>query len=194
MNETYEVEVKLPVTDGEAMKQKILQAGGVPLNTDLQIDSYYDHPCRSFSETDESVRVRRRTLTEDSLIKESGHSPVELTYKGPKIDKKTKTRIEYTIDLEDHESINKILLSTGFKLVANITKTREFFDIGGITASLDDVTDVGLYIELELIADGEDVMKEARNKIMTLVKDLGLDERDMVRESYLELYLNYSSQ
>ncbi|TFG29394.1 class IV adenylate cyclase [Candidatus Thorarchaeota archaeon] len=192
MKEPYEVEVKLPVTDKEAMKQKIIQAGGVPLNSDLQIDTYYDHPCRSFSKTDESIRIRHRTLTEGSPLNESEHAPIELTYKGPKVDKKTKTRIEYTVGLEekDHASITKILSSTGFRFVAIITKTREFFDIGGIVASLDDVNDVGLYIELELIAKGEDGMKAAREQILELVKNLGLDENTMVRESYLELYLN----
>jgi adenylate cyclase class 2 len=194
VEETYEVEVKFPVTDMDAMKQKIIQAGGVPLNTDLQIDSYYDHPCRSFADTDESIRIRRRALTKDSITKESGHAPVEFTYKGPKVDKKTKTRVEYTLDLQakDHESITKILFSTGFRFAAIITKTREFFDVDGISASLDDVVDIGLFIELELIADGKDGMKLARERILKLARDLGLDEKDMVRDSYLEIYLRKS--
>jgi len=195
MKTPYEVEIKLSVSDKEVMKQKIIQAGGVPLNTDLQIDIYYDHPCRSFSETDESIRIRRRALTKDSSTKETEHAPVELTYKGPKVDKKTKTRIEYTVGLEEenYEIINKILISTGFRFVATITKIREFFDISGITASLDDVTDVGLFIELELIADGDDRMKEARERILKLVKTLGFDEKDTIRESYLDLYLTNTS-
>jgi adenylate cyclase class 2 len=195
MKKPYEVEIKLPIADKETMKQKIIQAGGVPLSTDLQIDIYYDHPCRSFSETDESIRIRRRNLTKDSLTQDSEHAPVELTYKGPKVDKKTKTRIEYTVDLEEknYENVTKILISTGFRFVATITKIREFFEISGITASLDDVTDVGLFIELELIADGDDRMREARERILKLVKTLGLAEKDTIRESYLELYLTNTS-
>ena len=195
MEEPYEVEVKLPVTDKEAMKQTILQAGGVKLNSEFQVDSYFDHPCRSFSETDESVRLRHRSRTEGPTITESGHAPVELTYKGPKIDKKTKTRIEYTVHLEDEgmESMFQILKNTGFKHVANIIKHREFFDIDGITVSLDGVIDVGYYIEFELMADGKEVMIAARERILKSVKTLGLDENDMVRESYLELYLKNTS-
>lgn len=195
MNEPYEVEVKLPLTDTEAMKQTILQAGGVALNSEFQVDIYYNHPCRSFSETDESVRMRHRTRTEGPTITESGHAPAELTYKGPKIDKKTKTRIEYTVNLneEDMESMAQILLNTGFKHVAKVVKHREFFDIDGITASLDDVTDVGFFIEFELMADGKEGMKEARNRILKLVSDFGLDEKDLVRDSYLELYQEKTS-
>lgn len=193
MEELYEVEVKLPLPDKEAMKETILQVGGIEMNSELQVDDYYDHPCRSFSETDEAVRVRHRTPSEGQPLSESGDALVELTYKGPKIDAKTKTRIEYTTDVHDSEAISQILLNTGFKLVGRIMKHREIFDIEGITVSLDIVTDVGKYIEFELIADGEEAMKAARSRILELVRTLGLNENDMVRDSYLELYFGDTS-
>jgi adenylate cyclase class 2 len=192
LKETYEVEVKLPVANKDAIRKSIIEAGGVELNTENQIDAYYDHPCRSFSETDESVRIRTRRRIRGPSITESGHAPIEITYKGPKVDKKTKTRTEYTVNLSDDafEPMSQILENTGFKHVANIVKDREFFDIDGITASLDVVTDVGCYIEFELIAEGRDSMKQARERILDLIRSLGLDDKNSVRESYLELYLN----
>lgn len=189
MEDIYEVEVKLPITSMESIEEIILQAGGVRLNSETQSDIYFDHPCRSFSVTDESVRLRQRTPLGDSSLSDSGYAPIELTYKGPKIDKKTKTRIEYTADLGSIEPITAILENTGFKRVATIIKQRTFFDIDGITASIDDVIGVGQYIELELIAEGEDSMNAARERILSLLKTMGLDEDDLVRESYLELYL-----
>jgi len=191
LEESYEVEVKLPIADKEAMNKTIIQAGGVALSCESQVDIYYDHPCRSFSDTDESVRVRHRTRTEEPSITVLGQAPVELTYKGPKIDKTTQTRIEYTVylDEKDSESMAQILLNTGFKRVTKIVKQRELFEIEGISISLDVVTDVGCYIEFELMAKGEDEMKNARNRILKLVRHLGLDEKDMVQVSYLELYL-----
>ena len=193
MEEPYEVEVKLPVASMESIEETIIQAGGVRLNSETQSDIYFDHPCRSFSVTDESIRLRHRTPLGDSILSDSGYAPIELTYKGPKIDKKTKTRIEYTADLGSIEPITAILENTGFKRVATITKRRVFFDIDGITASIDDVDDVGRYIELELIADGKDSMNTARERILSLLKTMGLDENDLVRESYLELYLERTS-
>ncbi len=193
MEEPYEVEVKLPVASMESIEETIIQAGGVRLNSETQSDIYFDHPCRSFSVTDESIRLRHRTPLGDSILSDSGYAPIELTYKGPKIDKKTKTRIEYTADLGSIEPITAILENTGFKRVATITKRRVFFDIDGITVSIDDVDDVGQYIELELIADGKDSMNSAREQILSLLKTMGLDENLMVRESYLELYLERTS-
>ena len=193
MDEPYEVEVKLPIANIESIEGIILQAGGVRLNSEIQSDIYFDHPCRSFSVTDESIRLRHRTPLGDSTLSDSDYAPIELTYKGPKIDKKTKTRIEYTADLGSIEPITAILIHTGFKRVATITKRRVFFDIDGITASIDDVVDVGQYIELELIADGKDSMNTARERILSLLKTMGLDENLLVRESYLELYLERAS-
>jgi adenylate cyclase class 2 len=195
LEESYEVEVKLPITDKEAMKKTIIQAGGVALGSESQVDIYYDHPCRSFSKTDESVRVRHRTRFEGTTITESEPVPIELTYKGPKVDKTTQTRIEYTVCLDEKEmeSMAQILLNTSFKHVATVAKHRELFDIRGITATLDVVTDIGCFIEFELMADGKKEMTIARNRILELVKDLGLNEKDMMRVSYLELYLENSS-
>lgn len=193
MEEPYEVEVKLPITNIESIEEIILQAGGVRLNSEIQSDIYFDHPCRSFSVTDESIRLRHRTPLGDSTLSDSGYSPIELTYKGPKIDKKTKTRIEYTADLGSIEPITAILTHTGFKRVATITKRRVFFDIDGITVSIDDVTDVGQFIELELIADGKERMNTARDRILSLLKTMGLDENLLVQDSYLELYLERAS-
>ena len=193
MEETYEVEVKLPISDKDAMKKAIINSGGIQQNIEFQVDDYYDHPCRSFSKTDEAFRIRHRTVSMGQSLSETDDVLIELTYKGPKIDDKTKTRIEYTVELHDSEAISQILVHTGFKLVGRITKHREIFDIEGITASLDDVTDVGNYIEFELIANGKDEMKKSRDRILKLAKTLGLNEKNMVRDSYLELYFQGTS-
>lgn len=187
----YEVEVKFPLSDKDSMKEKIRREGGVALNSEYQMDTYYDHPCRTFFVTDESIRVRHRKRTKGQTATESGHTSVELTYKGPKIDTTTKTRLEHSVNLEEKEldSIKQILLNTGFKHVGEIIKHRDFYDIKGITVSIDTVTDVGSFIEFELIAESNEDMEVAKKRILDLVKQLGLDANDSIRTSYLELYL-----
>jgi adenylate cyclase class 2 len=85
--------------------------------------------------------------------------------------------------------VTVILDRIGFKQVATIKKRRVFFDIDGTTASIDDIEGLGLFLELERIADSEDSMRSERTRILSLVERLGLDPQEMVRESYLELYL-----
>ncbi|MHA2351577.1 MAG: class IV adenylate cyclase [Candidatus Thorarchaeota archaeon] len=189
MSESFEVEVKVPITDSEVMKQKLLKSGAKMMNSEVQIDTYFDHPCRKFLETDEAVRVRtRRPLAELKL--DTSHSPNELTYKGPKIDKTTKTRLEYSVGINDADSLSSILESLSFTPVATITKKRTFFDLRDITISIDDVEQVGLFLELESIAYDRVEMESAKATIFELLDELGIDSKQSVRESYLEIYMD----
>ena len=189
MSESFEVEVKVPITDAEVMKQKLHNIGAKTLNSEIQIDNYFDHPCRSFEESDEAIRVRTRRPIDDRELDPS-HALNELTYKGPKIDKKTKTRLEYSVAVDDTETLSSILESIGFKAVATVTKKRTFYDFRGITISIDDVEQVGLFLELESIAHQKDEMESAKKAIFELLVELGIDPEQSVRESYLWLYLD----
>jgi adenylate cyclase class 2 len=187
--ESYEVEVKVPIDDEKGIMRTLLNAGGTQLNSEIQSDTYFDHPCRSFSQTDEAIRIRVREPADNHPLISSKHSSIELTYKGPKIDKTTKTRVEYTSGISDVKATTSILHHIGFKHVATIKKHRTFFELDGITVSIDNVEGVGTFIELEIIADSKKEMQHARDRILSLVRSLSLDPTRMVRESYLELYL-----
>ena len=51
MGDTYEVEVKIAIGSYEEMEKRILHVGAEKINREVQIDSYYDHPCRTFQDT-----------------------------------------------------------------------------------------------------------------------------------------------
>ena len=187
MGKTYEVEVKIPIDDEDRLIQELKQAKAKRLRSEKESDIYFDHPCRSFSTTDEAVRLRR-VYPDDTTDSVSIPVPAELTYKGPKVDKKTKTRLEYSSTVGDADAIVSFLQQTGFKHVGNITKQRIFYQLDDINISIDDVVDVGLFVEFELIAHSNEEMVHARERILALIVNLGLDPKKTVRESYLELY------
>jgi len=193
MLESFEVEVKVPITDSEEMKQKLLDSGANQLTREVQVDMYFDHPCRTFHETDEAVRVRTRRPLDDAEL-DLSHALNELTYKGPKIDQKTKTRLEYSVDINDVNAITAILENLGFKSVATISKKRTFYNLREITISIDDVEHVGLFLELESIAHEKSELESAKTTIFNLLDELGIDSGQSVRESYLELYLDRKKQ
>jgi len=183
MRETYEVEVKIPIDDSENVIKRILENRGKELNAETQSDIYFDHPCRSFAETDESVRVRQRIPSDGTK------GLAEITYKGPKVDRTTKTRLEYTSEVNDIDATLSILEHTGFTHVAKITKHRVFYVVDDITISVDEVEQVGLYIEFELLAESNSDLERSRERIFELINQLGLDSSNTIRASYLELFL-----
>ncbi len=184
-----EVEVKVPLTDLHALGKLLQSRGSRILSSETQYDEYYDHPCKSFKETDEAVRLRRRVPsgTRRSTKGESGQI-LELTYKGPRVDSKSKSRVEVSLVVDDSESAKLFLERLGFKYVTTIIKRRVFYKVGDAIASLDDVEGVGLFLEIErIVASGGEVEK-TRDELLRLISSLGLDPSASIRDSYLELY------
>ena len=178
----FEVEQKHRVRDLRTLEERLAERGaqiGPPV---LQADQYFAHPGRDFSKTDEALRIR--TVGDRSFV----------TYKGPKLDATTKTRreIELPVDSSDSSGAKfaELLKALGFKLVMVVRKRRRAFHISAagrqVEGALDEVDGVGMYVELELMAD-ESSLDEARNVISTLATELDLGPSE--RRSYLEMML-----
>ena len=176
-----EVEVKAKIDNFEDIKVKLNQINAGKTKTEEQIDRYFNSPVKDFAETDEALRIRE-TITEDS------HN-LFITYKGPKIDKKSKTREEVEMKIEDSDKCSRIFENLGFKEVRTVKKNREYFKLENFEISLDDVEGLEPYMEIEIaLEDGTDYNK-AQDKIFDLFKELGITD-GFERTSYLELLEN----
>jgi adenylate cyclase class 2 len=179
---SYEVEQKYRVRQMVALRTR-LEAMGAEFHPGKdQVDRYFAHPSRDFAATDEAFRLRR-----DGTVN-------RITYKGPRLDTATKTRREIELSLpvgQDYlEEFSQLLRALGFQSVTEVKKHRTSCDIAWrervVEVSLDEVTDVGSFVELELVSD-EGQIEEAQQIIGSLAAELDLDET--VRRSYLELLL-----
>lgn len=176
----YEVEQKFPVADFSAVEAKLSAAGAIVSAPQEEVDTYYAHPSRDFGETDEALRIRRVG------------SASRMTYKGPKVDTTTKTRREIELPLAGEPELvgewPNLLEALGFSPVGKVRKLRRKATVPWqgreVLATLDDVEDVGTFVELELVAD-ESGLQSARDCIASLAEALGLRESE--RRSYLEL-------
>ncbi|MFX1264252.1 MAG: class IV adenylate cyclase, partial [Promethearchaeota archaeon] len=156
MNETvFEVEVKAPIGDLESVRNALERIGAQQLNSEAQADAYYDHPCRAFHETDEALRLRRRLSYSQRLSDDVDQSrPMyELTYKGPKVDPLSKTRIELSVGVIDAIAAKSLLGHLGFRYVGEVVKKRVFYSLGDLTLSLDEVEGLGDFLEIEQVVD-----------------------------------------
>jgi adenylate cyclase, class 2 len=180
---SYEVERKYRIDDLSALIDRVGELGGKFGQAELQVDTYYSHPCRDFANTDEALRIRR--VGDKAFI----------TYKGPKVDQHSKTRREIELELVgdvkgvlDHAALLEAL---GFRTVAKVTKKRRTAEITwqnhDVEVALDDVDQVGRFVELETTAD-DTGLDAARDCLATLADKL--DVQDSERRSYLELLLS----
>ena len=170
-----EVEVKAYAKDLDKIEAKIRSMGAEPTWEGEQVDTYYNHPERDFAKTDEALRIR----------KEKDRN--SLTYKGPKVDKLSKTREEIQFSMEDPEAAGKVLVKLGFSEVGVVKKHRKKFKLGELKISLDRVEGLGDFVEVEALDTNisEQDVSKTRDRIIVIMDELGLEKRE--RTSYLEL-------
>ncbi|WP_254809958.1 class IV adenylate cyclase [Natronosalvus amylolyticus] len=176
----YEVELKVEAVL-ETVRRQLEVEGATKQGTVTQEDTYYDAPHRSFSETDEALRIRRE------LTDETAESRV--TYKGPLLDNESKTRAEHETGVEDGETMDDVLCALGFEPVATVYKERERYALEGYTVTLDAVDDVGEYVEIEAETESMEEIESVRMGAKRVLERLDLDPETQLRTSYLELLL-----
>ncbi len=190
----YEVEVKVPA-DHEAVRRRLRELDAEHLGTVRQEDTYYDAPHRNFVATDEALRVREETRMGEGTAGDGADEPGDgatvhrLTYKGPKVDEASKTRAEHETDVGDPAAVDAALQALGFDPAAAVRKERERYALEGYTVTLDEVEDLGQFVEVEREAPGAEI-EAVRDGAVDLLETLGLDAEVGVRTSYLGLLLD----
>jgi adenylate cyclase class 2 len=175
----WEVEQKFALADSAAVL-RLEELGAVFLPAEQQADEYFNHPARDFGSTDEAFRLRR--AGQQNLV----------TYKGPKVDRTTKTRQEIELSLPEGDAtidqFRVLFLALGFRAAGTVFKSRAAAALAwqgfAVHVALDEVQHLGSFIELEIAAD-DDELDNARAALQSLSQRLGLTRSE--RRSYLEL-------
>lgn len=165
------IEVEVKARAPEDMAERIAALGAAFLAVENHRDLYFNSPKRDFQASDEALRIR---------IKEEG---ARLTYKGPRLDNITKSRLERTVKIDDPQQMEQILYALGFVLFSQVRKRRSKYSYEGVVLALDEVEGLGRFVEVE--AEGEGDYEEQRQKVLSILGRLGLHES--IRCSYLEL-------
>jgi adenylate cyclase class 2 len=180
----YEVELKVQAAH-EPLRQRLADLGADHIDSRQQTDTYYDAPHRSFAETDEALRIRREQPAD-------GDETTKITYKGPLVEAESKTREEHETAVESETALEGIVSGLGFEPAATVEKNREFYALDGYTITLDHVTDLGEFVEIEREAT-ESEIETVREGAVDLLSELGLDPSQQIRTSYLGLLLGAES-
>lgn len=165
----FEVKALVPPDRLEAVRAALGEASAIEEHADL----YFQHPCRDLVATDEAVRLSRRG------------GKADLTYKGPKLDSRTKARREVVVPLAGEAEARAFLEATGFRLAAEVRKRRHHHRLAGWEVALDEVPGLGWFVELERqVPEGADTAQAERDA-MALLAAWGLASTE--RRSYLEM-------
>lgn len=175
-----EVEVKARVYDQKLVERSVIALGASPIGIEAQADTYYSAPYRDFAKTDEALRIR---VQDNKCF---------LTYKGAKMDSISKTRKEYEVEVNDADNMGNILSSLNFTPVATIVKKRKKYRLGDFIISLDQVRNLGDFMEVEVSIRDSMSYEDKVESIFGLFEKLGISRDDSIRKSYLEMILERS--
>ncbi|PKL37185.1 MAG: class IV adenylate cyclase [Spirochaetae bacterium HGW-Spirochaetae-1] len=167
-----EIEIKSPCDGHEKIMARLADMGALLTTTRTEEDLYFNHPARDFRETDEALRIRR--IDADSIV----------TYKGPKLSGRAKTRLEVETAVESFQSMRDILEHLGFVSSGSVLKERKIYHLKDVEVCLDSVQGLGTFVELEKM--GED-RERIEDELFGLAARLGLESFE--RRSYLEMVL-----
>lgn len=177
-----EVELKYPVPSLESIRGEFLNLGAIKGQTIVQSDEYLNDPLRDFAKLDLALRIRH---SDDEVV---------LTFKGPNLDETAKIRQETEIPLADQnaaDQIKQVFLGIGFRSLEKVVKRREQLDLNwqdrDINICLDEVNELGGFVELELVVDIESAVPEAKSTLLNLAELVGLT--GPIRTSYLAMLL-----
>ena len=117
-----------------------------------------------------------------------------LTYKGPRQEDVCQSREEIQTGVEDPQATALLLERLGFTPLLTVKKTRRHYHSDAVTACLDAVEGLGPFLELEMLTAQESQQREAGEQLITLLEKMELDQKDLTRQSYLELLLEKQTQ
>ena len=176
-----EVEVKAKINGFKEMEEKLENIGAVKSKTEFQEDIYFASPIVDFAKTDEALRIR--TTDNNTFI----------TYKGPKLNDKAKTRKEVEMTIESAEKARDIFTEIGFREARTVRKNRQYYTYENFEISLDDVEGLSPYMEIEIALDDSQDYSDAQDRIFELFEKLGVTD-GFERTSYMELLENLNTE
>ena len=136
-----EIEAKVRVASFLELRRRLMDLGADRLGISLERNDLYDLPGRDLAER--GCRLRLRT------VRRGGEGAPVLTFKGPKLGGRFKSRHELEIGVSDKATAQRLLEAMGYRPYFSFEKRRESWRLGGWNIELDQVPLLGRFVEVE---------------------------------------------
>jgi len=166
-----EVEAKFRLADPDAMRRALDAAGAQASETVLEHNTYYDRPDGSLRRADCGLRLRTAEGPD-------GTTRTTMTYKGPRRTGELKVRPEAEVLVDGLAAAEELLAGLGFVPTMAFQKRRRNFQLGDAVVSLDELPELGFFLEIE--APDAGAVQAAR-------RVLGLANAPTVTDTYVAL-------
>ncbi|MBC8470195.1 MAG: class IV adenylate cyclase [Planctomycetes bacterium] len=165
-----EIETKLKVDSLSEVEHKLGELGAKFMAEQLQTDYFFDDVNATLTKADRCLRLRKQIVEESESC--------FLTYKGAKEKSNLKRRQEIESEINDADSVYKLLLALGYEQVLIVEKKRCLWQLGNCEVALDRLPLLGDFVEIE--GPNEEEITNVQN-------NLGLNGLPHISKSYASL-------
>ncbi len=138
-----ELECKIRVASLGDTRGMLQETGAEYVGRVLETNRLFDHRDGSLSRSGCSLRVR-------SVVVLDGDGPTAtLTYKGPRLDSTFKRRQEIEVPIGDAHAATEVLHALGYAERVIFEKRRETWTSGSCRIELDELPELGTFVEIE---------------------------------------------
>jgi len=170
-----EIEVKIRVSDLSALEEKLNGRHCVLSKPIRQHDVIHSFGT-STKEWDESkeghvvMRIRREDDHAEFNLKQQRSNELD--------------NLEYETKVDDPEAVHQILLILGYRPQVEVKKIRRKGRLGEYEICLDEVEQLGSFVELEKLVDDNVNPAEIQEDLFTMLESLGLSRKDRETRGY----------
>ena len=173
MDSNVNIEMKTRIDKLEPIRQYLFDLGAVYIGEDQQVDTYFKVPTGR-------LKIREGTI-ENCIV-----HYVRPDLQGPK-------RCDYSILKYTPNDPNlgtlKNILNDSLSILIVVKKMRQIYYLGNVKFHLDEVTGLGSFFEIEVIAADNSVESEMRKICETHLEMLGIDTTYLESGSYSDMLL-----
>jgi adenylate cyclase class 2 len=173
-----ELEAKVKVEDLQIVRDRLKKTAATSKGSALETNMFFDAADGRLRKADRGLRIR-------IARNESGKEHCTVTMKGPLMpgDMKSREEIEYTIS--DAAAAEQVFTHLGFPRTISFQKRRESWELGGCKIELDELPNLGTFVEVE---------GESESEIQAVLRKLELQNLPMIKTGYVSMLWKYLEQ
>lgn len=176
-----EVEITFPLRNSSEVINNLKALGLSEEDSEYQKDIYYIPLHRNF--------LLEKPISDWLRIRETNHgASINFKHWHNQENAQAVSCDEFESKVENIEALKKIFDSLDIKEVVIVEKTRRIWNYKGVELALDQVTDLGSFIEIEAKGDF-DTIKDAEKHLYDILKELGAKTGEQDYKGYPHLIL-----
>ena len=172
-----EIEAKISVPSLEPVSQRLKQIGAEFVKSVQETDAYLADTEGLLFKKGCGLRLRKQICGSEKRF--------YLTYKGPRLGGRFKSRTETEIQISDYDAALNLFHELGFNPSIRVEKNRQIWKWGSCLICLDELPKLGCFVEVE----GPDEQQVAK-----ALEQIQLSDRPHIPEGYARLMADAQSQ